>query len=171
MLVAITFVTALLSAWGWSSYKHHVELLKKIEHATANPTGLNPGALIGQIDDSFSKLPNAEKHRILSDPKLLSARIEQASYNNYKEAFSGLFALPRPIREELIRNSAEAINSSIERNPAKVNSFYESDAGKAALRAASRYFLLDLNGKQKNELKPLSSAFFKIHKQRANQKK
>lgn len=160
-------VLAGLCYWGWSVYKHNVRLMENIKLATANPEGLSPGALVHRIDRGFSKLPREEQDRILNDPKLLAERIEQASYDNYKQAFGTLFTLPKSLRERLIQNSADKINSSIDRNPAKVDAFYESEAGKAAMRAASRYFMLELNGKQKNELQPLTDAFNQIHRRRA----
>ncbi|MBN2640508.1 MAG: hypothetical protein JXR78_02525 [Victivallales bacterium] len=165
--VGTLVVFAGLCYWGWSVYKKNVRLMENIKLATANPEGLSPGALVNRIDRGFSKLPREEQNRILNDPKLLAERIEQASFDNYKQAFGTLFSLPEPLRKQLIRNSADKINSSIDRNPVKVEAFYESEAGKAAMRAASRYFMLELNGKQKNELQPLTDAFNKIHRRMA----
>ncbi len=158
LLVAVTAI------WGWISYKKHVRLMENIKIATSNPDGLTPKALVNRIDSGFSKLPQKEQQKILSNPRLLSQRIEQASYNNYKQAFGSLFMLPTSVRKKLIKRSADSINAAYARHKHKVNNFYESEAGKAALRAASKYFFTELNGRQKTELKPITDAFFKIHK-------
>ena len=169
--VATAVALSVLAWWGWHSYRQHLRLMENIKLATTNPAGMNPGAIIGQIDRGFAKLPEEEKRRILADPQLTAGRIEKACYENYQQAFGTLFSLPAPIRERLIRNSADAISSSIDRNKRKVNDFYESPAGQAALRAASNYFMLELSGRQKNELKPITDAFHKIHQQRVNNPK
>lgn len=169
IFLTVGLLMLLLGYWGWRSYHNHLRLMENIKLAMANPSGLNPGALVSRIDSGFAALPVEEKHRILADPKLLSERIEKASYRNYKQAFGSLFLLPAPIRQKLIRNSADAIISSLTKNPDKVNAFYESEAGKAALRAAYNYFLTEFDGRQKSELKPITDAFFEIHKTRARE--
>ncbi len=162
----IILLCTIISIWCWFSYKKHVRLMDNIKIASSNPNGLTPKALVNKIDSSFSKLPEKDKQKILSNPKLLSQRIEQASYNNYKQAFGSLFMLPKSVRKKLIERSAESINTAYTRDKQKVDNFYDSEAGKAALRAASKYFLTELSGRQKAELKPITDAFFKIHKNR-----
>jgi len=158
--------------WGWRSYERHARLMAMVELVSSKPDGLHPGVLVGKIDESYMALPEDEKRRISADPKLLSERIETASYNNYKQAFGELFMLPGPIRRKAIQSAADAIDTALNgENKEKTDAFYESDAGKAALRAATRYFLLDLNGSQKAELKPITDAFFKIHQDRATRGK
>lgn len=162
------FLLAIFSCWGWRAYKRHARLTAMIELASSKPDGLHPGALVGKIDESYMALPEDEKKRIAADPKLLSERIEAASYNNYKQVFGELFILPGPIRRKAIQSAADAIGAALNgENKEKTDAFYESDAGKAALRAATRYFLLELNGSQKSELKPITDALFKIHQDRA----
>lgn len=168
--VALVIGLLLLGYLGRQVYRQHVRLLDNIKLATANPNGLTPGAMVNRLDSGFAALPEDEKQRILADPKLLSDRIEKAAYNNYKQAFGNLFMLPEPIRKKLISRSAEAIATSLSRNPAKVNAFYDSEAGKAALRAASNYFMTEMDGRQKAELKPITDAFFKIHQERTRKK-
>ena len=164
--VLLLLLLAILVWWGRQSYREHVRLMENIKLVTANPGGLKPGAIIDQIDRGFARLPATERQKILADPKLLSERIEKASYENYKQAFGQLFLLPAPLREKVIASSAASIAASIEKNRQKVDNFYDSDAGKAALRAASNYFLLELSGRQKAELKPITDAFFKVHQNR-----
>lgn len=156
-----------LSFWGWRSYRARVALMEKVKLAMSNPNGLTPKKLVSRLDDSFSSLPESEQERIVSDPKLLSERVREASYANYKRAFGDLFMLPGPVRRKLIENSARSVAASVEKDPRKVDAFYESDAGKAALRAASEYFFVELSGRQKAELKPLTDAFFKVQQDRA----
>jgi len=168
---AAILLLAPLSYWGFCKYQSHARLMEAIKIATGNPHGLDPGALVDKIDASYASLPPEEKRKIAADPKLLSERIENASYNNYKQAFGELFMLPAPIRRKVIESSAAAIADAMEKDKDRVDAFYDSDAGKAALLAASKYFLSELDGKQKAELKPLTDAFFKIHKDRAQRGK
>ena len=170
LLVAIcVLLVFLLCIWSWNSYKKHLQLMENIKLATSNPNGLNPGELVNRIDGGFAALPEDERKRILADSKLLADRIEKASYQNFKQAFDYMFMLPEPLRRKLIVKSAEAIRTSIQRNPDKVNAFYGSDAGKAVLRAASNYFMTELDGRQKSELRPITDTFFYIHCARAKQ--
>lgn len=163
----LLFFAGGLSFWGWRSYRARVVLMEKVKVAMSNPNGLSPKKLISRIDDNFSLLPEAEQERIVSNPKLLAERVREASYANYKQAFGDLFMLPEPVRRKLIENSARAVAASVEKNPRRVDAFYESEAGKAALRAASEYFFVELSGSQKAELKPLTDAFFKVQQDRA----
>jgi hypothetical protein len=169
----LLFLTPLLLALGvlafyaWRLHRSHARFLETVRAAAANPDSLKPKEFLARIDSSFSSLPEAERRRIMDDPKLLSERIENAAYENYKRTFGELFLLPGPLRRQLINRSAASIAASIEKNPARVDAFYDSPGGRAALRAASKYFLFELKGSEKAELKPISDAFFKIHKDRA----
>lgn len=160
--LAIIFGLAAFIGWGWRRYQQRLRLLEKVKLAVANPDGLAPGKFLSRIDDGFDSLPEDDQQRILSNPDLLAEHIRQASYNNYKAAFGDLFKLPAPVRGRLIQNAARSVTAAVEKNPERVDAFYESEAGKAALRAASEYFFIELSGKEKAELKPLTDAFFKI---------
>ena len=52
-------------------------------------------------------------------------------------------------------------------DPDKVAEFFESPAGRGALRGASKFFLLELSGKQKADSAPLTQAMYEIVKRQA----
>jgi len=159
-----------ISIYGYWWYERKMKPIRALQAAMSDPKSLNSEVLLGKIDHSFSSLPDADKKKIMSDPKLLGESIENASYNTFKESFGGLFMLPEPVRKKVIQSSAAAL---LEKAKDKENlaAFYESEAGKAALRAATKYFLLDLTGKQKTELAPLINVFVGVHKDLAGAKK
>ncbi len=164
--ILVVLCLGVFIGWGWQRYRRRLRLLEMVKVAIANPDGLSPKQFLGRIDDNFTSLPEVDQKRIIADPSLLAEHIRQASYDNYKAAFGDLFKLPSPVRRKLIQRAADAVVVAMEKNPARVEAFYESEAGKAALRAASEYFFIELSGKQKAELKPLTDAFFKIQSQK-----
>lgn len=166
LVSASALLLAVLSVWIFSVLQSQMKMMDSLKILSSNPGSMDPMAVVNRIDSSFSSLSEDEKKRIAADPKLLSERIRSASYQNYQKAFGELFMLPEPVRRKIIKHSAASIASSIEKNPAKVDAFYESEAGKAALSAASEFFLTALDSKEKSELKPITEAFFKVHKDR-----
>lgn len=162
-LIPLAALLAFASYWGISTYKRNVRIMEVIKGASIDPNGLDPQRFVASIDVNFKNLPVDEQRRLASDPKLLSERIEKAAYDNYKQAFGELFLLPKPLRTKVIQNAIDTILNAGAQDPALVDAYYDSEAGKATLRAAAKYFVYELSGSEKAELKPLTEAFFKIH--------
>lgn len=167
-IFSIMVIAAIICGWRW--YECKVEPIRALQAAMSDPESLNSEVLLDKIDSSFAALPDADRKKIMSDPKTFGESIENASYKTFKESFGGLFMLPESIRKKVIQSSADALAEKA-KDKENFMAFYESEAGKAALRAATKYFLLELDGKQKAELAPLMNVFFGVHKELAEDKK
>lgn len=168
--ISIVLVLVFISFAGLWGYKR-MERAKAIQQAIANPEYIDPAKLLNQIDDSFVKLPQAEKNKIVSDPKLAKKLIADATFKELNKSYKLLFILPPSIRKKVIQKSADDLRKKALKNPEKVAAFFESPAGSGSLRGASKFFLLGLSGKQKSESAPLTQAMYKIVKRQAYQRR
>jgi hypothetical protein len=138
-----------------------------INNAIMHPKGIKPGEYLNTVDEKFKSLPEAEKKRIMDDPKLLEDYVAKATTKELQKSFKLLFYLPRSMRKKMIKETAEKLLKKAENDPDKINAVFSSVGGRGALRGASNFFLLNLTGKQKAELAPVTNAMYLIVRQQS----
>lgn len=142
-----------------------------IRKAIANPQHIEAGPLLDQIDASFRDMPEAEKKKLLEDPAATEKQIAEATSRELEKSFKLLFLLPSSIREKVIRESADDLRRKALENPDKVSDFFDSPAGGGALKGASKFFTLQLSGRQKVESAPLTQVMHEIIREQAARRK
>ncbi|MFZ2655765.1 MAG: hypothetical protein WAX69_12610 [Victivallales bacterium] len=158
----------LLLVYSWVDSK--IRKAEAIQKAIANPQHIDPEKLLNEIDGSFRGMSEAEKKKLLQDPVATEKQIADATCEELDKSFKLLFMLPSSIREKVIRESADDLRRKALENPEKIADFFESSGGNGALRGASRFFLLELSGRQKAESAPLTQAMYEIVKDQAERK-
>jgi hypothetical protein len=148
-----------------------IKKAEAIQKAIASPEHIDPERLLDDIDDSFRKMSDTERQKILADPAVAGKLITDATYKELNKSFKLLFILPLRIRKKVIQKSADDLRAKALKDPEKVAAFFESPAGSGALRGASKFFLLELTGKQKAESAPLTQAMYEIVKRQANRRR
>jgi len=152
-----------IGLWGYTRFKK----AKAIQRAIANPKYIDPEELLNVIDDSFRKLSDAQKKELMSNPLAIEKRVADATYKELKKSYKLLFTLPSHIRKQVIQQSADDLRAKALQDPEKVADFFESPTGMGSLRGASKFFLMELTGKQKSESAPLTQAMYEIIKRQA----
>ncbi len=153
--------------WGQTRLKK----TRAIQHAIANPEYIDPEKLLNTIDDSFRNMSDIEKKKIIADPVAAENLIADATYTDFKKSFKLLFTLPPSIRKKVIKQSADELRAKALQDPEKIEFFFESPAGSGSLRGASKFFLLELTGKQKSDSAPLTQAMYEIVKRQAHKRR
>ncbi|HCE42175.1 MAG TPA: hypothetical protein DET40_01335 [Lentisphaeria bacterium] len=161
-------VVLMFLAYSWVDSK--MRKAEAIQKAIANPEYIDPEKLLNEIDSSFRGLSDPEKKKLLQDPAATEKQIAEATCKELGKSFKLLFMLPSSIREKVIRESADDLRRKALEDPDKVSDFFDSSAGNGALRGASRFFLLELSGRQKAESAPLTQAMYEIVKDQARRK-
>jgi len=167
--VGAAVAVALFLSYSWVGSK--MRKAEAIRNAIANPQHIDPEQLLNEIDASFRDMTEAEKKKLLQDPAATEKQIAEATYGELDKSFRLLFLLPSSTREKVIRDSAGELRRKALENPEKVAELFDSPGGNGALRGASRFFLLELSGKQKSESAPLTQAMYEIVKEQAKNKK
>jgi hypothetical protein len=156
--VLLILLLVFLGTW----FEERRQNAEMIRDALMDPQNLDPERFLNTLDDSFRKLPPQTRRGILQNPKLLKNYMAKATGKELNKSFKILFCLPKPVRKEIIKDSAERLLKIARENPKRVNATFESPAGHGALNGASNYFLLNLSGKQKAELAPLTAAMYEV---------
>jgi len=159
-----------LAVWSWQWMAERRQNAAAIQEAIANPRNIDTAKLLNDIDASFSRLGAVEKQKILDDPKATHARVSEATCRELAKSFKILFQLPKPLRKRLILESAEDLRRKVAANPERVDAFFDSPAGNAALQGSSRFFLLELSGQEKAEASPLTQAMHEVMVKQAERK-
>jgi len=167
-LCAAAVLGMLFLSYCWVDSK--MRKAEAIQKAIANPQYIDPEKLLNEIDGSFKDMSEAEKKKLLQDPEATEKQIADATCEELGKSFKLLFLLPSSIREKVIRESADDLRRKAQANPEKIAEFFESTGGNGALRGASRFFLLELTGKQKAESAPLTQAMYEIVNEQAKRK-
>lgn len=166
-LLCVLLVLAGL-AWRWMAERS--QNAAAIREAIANPRNIDTAKLLNDIDASFNGLGAAAKQKILDDPKMTNERVSEATRQELEKSFKILFQLPKPLRKRLIQESAEDIRRKVAANPERVDAFFDSPAGSGAMQGASRFFLLELSGREKAEASPITLAMYEVMKKQAERK-
>ncbi len=157
---AVAFVLALgvVAFWG----HRRMSRARVIQGAIADPRHIDPERLLDDIDNAFRRMGDAERQALLRDPEATERRVAEATSRELESSFRLLFMLPAPLRQKVIRESAENLRRKARENPGQVDEFFGSPGGAGALRGASSFFVLGLSGRQKSESAPLTQAMFEI---------
>ena len=168
-VIGLCIILPLLFGGIWAHKR--LKKAEAIQKAIANPEYIDPEELLNTIDDSFRNMSDAEKKKLIADPVTAENLIADATYNELKKSFKLLFTLPSSIRKKVIKKSADDLRAKALKDPEKVAEFFESPAGSGALRGASKFFLMELTGKQKSDSAPLTQAMFEIVKRQAHRRR
>ncbi|MDD5599709.1 MAG: hypothetical protein PHV82_17320 [Victivallaceae bacterium] len=133
-----------------------------IRNAIADPQTIKPEKFLNTIDKSFRKLDAKSKKDILKDPKKVQQYVAKATCRELQKSFKVLFCLPKPVREKIIKDSAERLLKATKKNPQKTAEVFNSAGGRGGLEGASHFFLLYLSGREKAEVAPLTAAIFEV---------
>ena len=138
-----------------------------IQNAIMHPQNIEPEKFLNVIDKSFRSLSRKEKRGLLKNPKMAEKYVAEATRRELDKSFKILFCLPSPVRKKIIKASAERLLNTARENPKKITTTFRSVGGRGALKGASNFFLLNLTGKEKAELAPLTAAMYEIVRQQS----
>ncbi len=162
-LILVITVSICLALW-LDNRRRNAEIIRE---AIMNPQKIDPKKFLNTLDSSFKNLPEEKKNDILKDRKQFEKYMAKATGKELEKSFNSLFYLPKPVRTKIIKMSADHLLATARKHPDKVIATFESPAGNGALKGASKYFLLNLSGKQKAELAPLTTAMYKVVRQQS----
>ena len=165
-VISLTLIITILVFWGnWlDKRRRNAEI---IQNAIMNSQTLEPEKFLNTIDASFKNLTKNRKKSILKDHKLLKKYVAEATCKELDKSFKMLFCLPKPVRKKVIKKTAEHLLNLARTKPGEVTNTFRSTAGHGALSGASRFFLLNLSGKEKAEAAPLTAAMYEIVRQQS----
>ena len=164
-ILGVILVVSLIVFGFWANKR--MKNAEAIQKAIANPEYIDPEELLNTIDDSFRNMSDIEKKKLMADPVKAENLVAEATYKELNKSFKLLFRLPSSIRKEVIQKSDDDLRAKALSDPDKVAEFFESPAGRGSLRGASKFFLLELTGKQKADSAPLTQAMYEIVKRQA----
>lgn len=159
-IISVLLTAALVYSGYWlNERRKNAEIIR---NAIADPQTIKPEKFLNTIDKSFRKLDAKSKKDILKDPKKVQQYVAKATCRELQKSFKVLFCLPKPVREKIIKDSAERLLKATKKNPQKTAEVFNSAGGRGGLEGASHFFLLYLSGREKAEVAPLTAAIFEV---------
>lgn len=156
-LIVLTPLT-MVGTWGYQR-KKNAELIQK---AMNDPSNVDPGNYLNQIDESFKNMTEIEKQKILSDSDKLEKHVATATYKELKKSFHLIFKLPPAMRKQMIHHQAEVLREKALSDPEKIEEIINSSVGCGSLKGASQFYMLELTGKEKAESAEITKVMYLI---------
>jgi hypothetical protein len=148
----------IIGNWGYQR-KKNAELIQK---AMNDPSNVDPGNYLNQIDESFKNMTEIEKQNILSDSDKLEKHVAAATYKELKKSFHLIFKLPPAMRKQMIHHQAEVLREKALSDPEKIEEIINSSVGCGSLKGASQFYMLELTGKEKAESAEITKVMYLI---------
>jgi hypothetical protein len=158
LVLAVATPLVLVGSWGYQR-KRNAELIQK---AMNDPSNVDPANYLNQIDESFRKMTEVEKKKLLADPDKLEKHVAAATYKELKKSFKLIFKLPADMRKKMIHHQAEVLRRKALADPEKIDEIINSSIGYGSLKGASQFYMLELTGKQKAESAEITKVMYEI---------
>lgn len=119
-------------------------------------------SLLRRAHPEFQRMSPEEQEKVLKDPEQLQRFLEETTTQELTKMRDLLFQLPTPVRKRVIEEGALRLKELAESaTQEEIEAFVNSAQGKAVLRACREFYISNLNGRQRAEVKPIVDEIFK----------